>query len=88
MPEVIEQVAIRLSEEVLPPHDPLHGTPHPLVRRLVTIELSGGSARWEQTDYGHPGRFNAWESREIATVLQPKFRRLQAVVEAVGALVG
>ena len=58
-------VEISVSEEQYPRYDPAHGTPDPMVRRLVTMRLPAGSARFEQTDYGHPGRFNAWEPRGI-----------------------
>ena len=82
----MRQIAIRLSEQVLPPHDPLHGTADQVVRRLATIDLPDGHASWEQTDYGHPGRFNTWEPRGISVSLQPRFRQLLAAEEAVGVL--
>ena len=86
MQEGMRQVAIRLSEQVLAPYDPLHGTPDRVVRRLATIDAPDGHASWEQTDYGHPGRFNPWEPRGIAAGLQPRFERLRAAVEAASAL--
>ena len=82
----MRQVAIRLSEYVLPAHDPLHGTADQVVRRLATIDLPDGHASWEQTDYGHPGRFNPWEPRGVSVGLQPKFGQLLAAVEAAGTL--
>jgi len=86
MTEGMRQVAVRLSEQVLPPQDPLHGTADQVVRRLATIDTPGGHASWEQTDYGHPGRFNPWEPRGISVSLQPKFRQLLTAVEAAGEL--
>ena len=87
MPEPIRSVTIRLIEDQLPPNDPSHGTPHAMARRVLEFELPQGSARWEQTDYGHPGRFNPWEPRQIDARLQPKTDQLRAAAEAIGALV-
>lgn len=80
------EATIRLREEVTPPHDPSHGTPHAMARRVLDFELPSGAAQWEQTDYGHPGRFNPWEPRLIDAKLQPRTERLRAVAEAIGAL--
>ena len=77
---------IRFMEETLPPRDPSHGTPHAMLRRLLQFELPEGSASWEQTDYGHPGRLNPWEPRQIDSRLQPKTAQLRAAAEAIGAL--
>lgn len=88
MPDATREATVRLREETLPPHDPAHGTPHPMVRRTLDFELPQGSARWEQTDYGHPGRFNPWDSRGIDAALQPRAARLQAVADALAALLG
>ncbi|MGB2695961.1 MAG: hypothetical protein WBD55_12365 [Dehalococcoidia bacterium] len=82
------EVTIRLQEEILPPHDPAHGTQHQMVRRQLSFELADGRAQWEQTDYGHPGRFNPWDPRGIDAKLQPKTARLRAAAEAIGALLG
>ncbi len=86
MTEGLRQVAIRLSEQVLPPNDPAHGTPDRVLRRLATIDMPEGHASWEQTDYGHPGRFNPWQPRGVSPSLEAKFTRLQTAVEAAGAL--
>jgi len=40
----MRQIAIRLSEQVLPPHDPLHGTADQVVRRLATDNHTLGDA--------------------------------------------
>jgi hypothetical protein len=77
---------IRFREERFPPHDPLHGTAHEMVRRVLEFDLPDGTARWEQTDYGHPGRFNEWEPRGIDARLQPKAAALKAAAAAIGAL--
>jgi len=87
MPDSASDALIRFHEETLPPYDPAHGTPHAMVRRVLEFELPQGKARWEQTDYGHPGRFNPWDPRGIDTKLQPKTAQLRAVAEAIGALV-
>jgi hypothetical protein len=79
-------VVVRLREEVLPPHDPSHGTPHAMRRRIAEFELPDGASVWEQSDYGHPGRFNPWEQRRIDAKLQGKTAALRAAAEAVEAL--
>ena len=82
------EATIKFQEETLPPHDPSHGTMHAMVRRTLEFELPQGKARWEQTDYGHPGRLNPWDPRQIDARLQPKTAQLLAVAEAISALVG
>lgn len=79
-------ISVRCEERVFPPYDDFHGTPSPMLWRKVTIETPQGSASFEETDYGHPGRLNTWEPRGIAGPLLPKLSRLRAVAEAVGGL--
>lgn len=86
MDEPTRSVIARLNEERLPPYDATHGTPHAMKRRLAEIELLEGSARLEQTDYGHPGRWNAWEPRHVPPKLQPRTAALIAAAEALSAL--
>ena len=81
-------VSVRCEQKVYPPYDALHGTPHAMLWRLVTIETPQGKATFEQTDYGHPGRLNPWEPRGVASPLTPQLAQLIAVAEAVGALHG
>lgn len=84
--EATEIVALRVTEQRYPPCDAAHATPDPMVRRLLTLRLPGGEATFEQTDYGHAGRFNAWEPRGIATALQPRTEELRELCEALSAL--
>ncbi len=86
MPESAREALIRFREELLPARDPSHGTPDPMVRRVLEFELPQGRAQWEQSDYGHPGRFNPWEPRRIDVGLQSKTPQLQAAAEALSAL--
>ena len=79
-------VRVTMTEEHLPRYDASHGTPDPMVRRVMTIRLPKGAATFEQTDYGHPGRFNDWAPRGIDAALQPRTGELGALCEAVGAL--
>jgi hypothetical protein len=79
---------ISVTEEHFPRYDAAHGTPDPMVRRLLTLTLPRGIAKFEQTDYGHPNRFNAWEPRGIDAALQPRADELRAVCEALTPLVG
>jgi hypothetical protein len=77
---------ITITQQEYPRYDPAHGTPDPMVRRLATIETARGEARFEQTDYGHPGRFNPWDARGIAAPLQPQTEALRALCESLGPL--
>ena len=88
MADSTSEFTIRVREATLPPHDASHGTPHAMVRRTMRFELPQGGADWEQTDYGHPGRFNPWEPRSIDAALQARTAELGKVAEAVGALLG
>ena len=82
----VAAVQISLNEEQLPRFDPSHGTPDPMVSRLAVIHLPQGSATFEQTDYGHPGRFNPWDARGIDAPLQPRTEDLRALCDAIGRL--
>ncbi len=88
MSEASAVVDISVTEERLPPYDPSHGTPDAMVRRVATIRLGAGGARFEQTDYGHPGRLNPWEPRSIDAALQPRTEPLRAVCDALGRVLG
>jgi len=79
MPPAID---ITVSEERFPPYDATHGTPDPMVRRVATLRLPKGSARFEQTDYGHAGRFNPWEPRGIDAPLQPRVEELRRICDS------
>lgn len=86
MSATLPAIQISVTEEHFPRYDAAHGTPDPMVRRLVTLTLPKGAARFEQTDYGHPNRFNAWEARGIDTSLQPRTNELRAVCDAITPL--
>lgn len=77
---------VKCEQQTYPPYDDLHGTPHAMLMRRVTIETPKGTAKFEQTDYGHPGRLNDWDPRGIPGGLQPKTAQLKALAQAVGAL--
>ena len=79
---------LSVTEERYPRYDPAHGTPDPMVRRLIVIRAPKGEARFEQTDYGHPGRFNDWAPRGIAPALQPRTAELEAICQRIGSLLG
>jgi hypothetical protein len=81
-------IEITVTEERFPRYDAAHGTPDPMVRRLLTLRLPKGAARFEQTDYGHPGRFNDWEPRGIDPSLQPRTAELRAACAALTPLLG
>lgn len=79
-------VTIVITEEHFARYDPSHGTPDPMVRRLLTLQSPLGEATFEQTDYGHPGRFNDWDPRGIATKLQPRTGDLRRICAGLGSL--
>lgn len=79
-------IDVSVSEQRYAPFDARHGTPDEMVRRLATLRLPEGQATFEQTDYGHPGRFNPWEPRGIDPKLQPHAAELRAVCAALSAL--
>ncbi len=79
-------INVTCEQRVYPPYDALHGTPNAMLWRIVTIETPRGSARFEQTDYGHPGRLNGWEPRGVSSALTPRLAELTALAESVAAL--
>ena len=86
MSEPDSVLELSVIEERYPRYDPAHATPDPMVRRVITIRGPKGEARFEQTDYGHPGRFNNWEPRGIAPALQARTSELQELCARVGSL--
>lgn len=87
MTKPIQSATVRFTEERLPPNDASHGTPHAMIRRSIEFELAEGAAALEQTDYGHPGRWNPWELRQVATKLQPRTAFLLEAADAISSLV-
>ncbi|MFI5266407.1 MAG: hypothetical protein ACHQ7M_03425 [Chloroflexota bacterium] len=79
-------VQVTVTQVSLPPHHYLHGTPHQVVSRLFTFELPNGTAVVDQTDYGHPGKFNPCHAKTVPTPLQPKTHQLVAAAESLAAL--
>ena len=79
-------IDISVIEEHFPPFDPAHATPDPMLRRTLTLRTPKGSARFEQTDYGHAGRLNPWEPRGIDGPLRPRINELQAMCDALTPL--
>jgi hypothetical protein len=77
---------VTVTESSLPPHHYLHGTPHQVVSRLFTFELPAGTAEVDQTDYGHPGKFNPCHAKKIPGPLQAKTNQLVAAAETLAAL--
>jgi hypothetical protein len=86
MTEATSILELAITEQHFPRYDPSHGTPDPMIRRVASLRTQSGSARFEQTDYGHPGRFNEWESRGIDAKLQPRIDALRRLCEDAGAL--
>jgi len=77
---------LTVMESRYPRYDPAHGTPDPMVRRVATILAHGGRAQFEQTDYGHPGRFNPWSPRTIDVRLLPHTEAMRQLCESITQL--
>lgn len=82
------RLTVTLEQEEYPRYDPAHGTPDPMTRRLMRFQIGKSEALFEQTDYGHPGRFNAWEPRGVDGELQPRTQELRDVCAALASLLG
>jgi hypothetical protein len=82
----LKKLQVQITQEVLPPYHASHGTPHPVVQRRFAFVFPQGTAEVDQTDYGHPGRFNPCHPRYIPTPLQARTRQLVAAAEALAAL--
>ncbi len=81
-------LSITCEQRVFPPYDDFHATPNAMLWRRATIQTPAGQAVFEQTDYGHPGRLNDWDSRGIAPALAPKLSQLRAALDALTPLIG
>lgn len=83
-----EILRVHVRQEVYPPHHAMHGTPHPVVQRIFRFELPQGVAEIDQSDYGHPERFNPCHPRQVPPALQPRTAQLVAVAEELARLLG
>jgi len=83
---MIASASARFEQRTYPPYDPFHGTNQAMLWRRVTIETASGTAAFEQTDYGHAGRLNPWETRGIAPALLPRLAQLRSVAEAMATV--
>jgi hypothetical protein len=78
--------SVRVEQRSYAPYDAFHGTNSPMLWRQVTITTPTGTAVFEQTDYGHPGRLNPWQHRGIAASLQARAAELEGLADGVAAL--
>lgn len=67
-------VQIAVTEEQFPRYDPAHGTPDP-----------PGKAKFEQTDYGHPGAIQCLGAARHRRPLQPRTEELRVICASLGA---
>ena len=84
--DVSQRLHLTVEQAELPPHDPSHGTPHAMASRTLVVHVGQATARFEQTDYGHPGRFNPWSPRGIDASLQSRNDALLRLCDSVSAL--
>lgn len=80
------QFEATVSLATYPPYDAAHGTPHAMEQRTLVVRLGAHSARFEQTDYGHPGRFNPWSPRGIDSALQSRTEDLLTLCTAISVV--
>lgn len=83
-----EVLHIRIMQQVFPARHETHGTPYPVVQRVFAFNFPQGTAEVDQTDYGHPGRFNPCHVRHVPPALQPKTSQIVAAAQALAALLG
>jgi hypothetical protein len=79
-----QRLELSVEQDELP--HPSHGTPHAMKSRTLVVRVGGATARFEQTDYGHPGRFNPWSPRGIDAPLQSRSDALLLLCDSVSAL--
>ena len=82
-----EILSLNVREEVFPPRDPSHGTNDEMIRRTADFRIGARQSLWEQTDYGHPGRFNDWDQRQTDAALQARTPAMRSILEALSELV-
>jgi hypothetical protein len=82
----LKRLDVQITQEVFPARHAMHGTPHPVLQRVFAFAFPQGTAEVDQTDYGHPGRFNPCHARHIPTPLQPRTAQIVAAAEALAAL--
>lgn len=82
----MSDIRITVTQEEFGPHHAMHGTPHTVRSRLFRFELPQGIAEVDQTDYGHPGRWNPCHAKTVPTPLQAKTPKLVTAAEGVAAL--
>jgi len=82
----VSDVRVTVTQEEFGPHHAMHGTPHKVRSRLFRFELPQGVADVDQTDYGHPGRWNPCHAKKIPGSLQPRTNQIVAAAEGVAAL--
>jgi hypothetical protein len=61
-------------------------TQHTVRERRFVFTFPEGVAEVDQTDYGHPGRFNPCHAGKMPLKLQPKTQQIVAAAEALAAL--
>ncbi|MSQ14910.1 MAG: hypothetical protein EXR50_03500 [Dehalococcoidia bacterium] len=81
-----EKLSVLIKQAVFPPYHASHGTPHAVVQRSFTFEFPQGTAEVDQTDYGHPGRFNPPHAKSIPLSLQPATPKIIVAAEALASL--
>jgi hypothetical protein len=86
MTGVGQRFELTVEQEEVPAFHPSHGTPNAMKSRTLVVRVGTATARFEQTDYGHPGRFNPWSPRGIDASLQSRNDALLRLCDSVSAL--
>ena len=82
----LKELQVVVRQETFPPYHQSHGTPHSVVQRSFVFQFPQGIAEVDQTDYGHPGRFNPCHAKSIPLALQPITGKIVSAAEALAAL--
>lgn len=82
----LRELGVSVTQMLYPPYHERHGTNYPVVERLFAFHLPEGTAEVDQTDYGHPGRFNPFHARHVPAALQSKTGQLVAAAAALATL--
>ena len=80
------ELSILIKQEAFPPYHESHGTPHSVVQRSFTFQFPNGTAELDQTDYGHPGRFNPCHIKHVPPSLQPYIGKILVAAEVLATL--
>jgi hypothetical protein len=81
--QTLSGLQVSVTQEIFPAGHGSHGTPDPVLKRVIKFSFPEGEAQVDQTDYGHPGKMNPCYPQVIPTRLQAKTQQIVAAAEAI-----